>query len=203
MMIGMAVSLLGCHSSLVRMTRAMSRGVEFRIATPDLAGEIMRFSQNIIDTDDSPMLDSFRRDLSDSRDSMLGRNSMVTFVILVDDHLAGRCEVNLEPAVGDIDGYGDMAASLLASRRCGVLCGTLVSPEYRGRGLQLASMRHRIDYLSKRGYDYAFTAALPDNEHSIRNITLAGFTRIGVKHMDELDSDAILFGEPICKSIVP
>ena len=112
----------------------MGDNVEFRVGTPDMADSVMRFSQDVLNTDDSPMLDSFRRDLSDSRDSMLGRNSMVTFVILMDGRLAGRCEVNLEPAAGDIDGYGDMAASLLASRRCGVLCGTLVSPEYRDAG---------------------------------------------------------------------
>ena len=95
-------------------------------------------------------------------------------------------------AGGRLIGYGVLLTVLADGEDAGVriglggndglakIAGTGVDPDFRGRGLQKALVRHRIERAGNLGFRHVFATAAPANTVSWRNLMAEGFAIVDV-----------------------
>lgn len=95
-------------------------------------------------------------------------------------------------AGGRLIGYGVLLTVLADAEDAGVriglggndglakIAGTAVDPGFRGRGLQKALVRHRIERAGNLGFRHVFATAAPANTVSWRNLMAEGFAIVDV-----------------------
>ena len=156
--------------------------VSIHQASGSEVGELGEFVLRIVESDSSdPYLASFLHELSEGHSPA---ERFVEYAVRVEGELAARCEINFQPQPGDINAYGHDAAQLYASERIATLAGDLVSPDFRGLGLQSEMIGFRLALLSDLNYSYVMCGILVGNDFSRDNCRRFGFAQIGEKDID-------------------
>ena len=130
---------------------------------------------------DNPFVVSMREDDFFIDEAFAVDPRYVFFLVRQADRVVARCAVGMRLDSEDICAYGDACAQLYHEKKMASLIGDLVDPSFRGCGLQGKMIAYRIDWLKRKGVQYAVAGILKGNEASARNYLAAGFVAIGSK----------------------
>lgn len=158
-------------------------GVSFVWLDGRAVDAVERLHRRSIEGIDAGLVKPERRDFFESVFS--GRGEVVGAVMEGFDDETGVSD-------GRLAAYGVLLTTLAegedAGERIGLggnaglakIAGTGVDPIDRGRGLQRALIRHRVDRAAARGFAHLFATAAPANTLSWRNLMAEGFAVVDV-----------------------
>ncbi len=158
-------------------------GVRFVWLGADALDAVERLHLRSIEGVDRGLVKPERRSFFES--VFAGRGEIVGAVA------AGR-DAETSVAGGRLIGYGVLLTALADGEDAGVriglggnqglakIAGTGVDPGFRGRGLQRALLRRRIERAGNLGFGHVFATAAPANTVSWRNLMAEGFAIVDV-----------------------